>query len=145
MDYHAVDTGLRKGIVRGEPAEARLVDGMIFTIRVILLQKVKELFRGRILGMTLYYSHLWGYRHLPTFSMDVDSYENLLSFEGNFVTLHLGTVLIVYISFRSYKDTIQLLSYQLFMTKTMKNTEGVPCGRGHAAPESGISHVSLYR
>ena len=34
--------------------------------------------------MTLYESHLGGYRHLPTFRMDVDSYENLLSFEGNF-------------------------------------------------------------
>ena len=121
MDYHAVDTDLRKGIVGGEPAKPRLVDSMIFAIRVILLQKVKELFRGRLLGMTLYYSHLGGYRHLPTFRMDVDSYENLLSFEGNFVTLHLGTVLIVYISrlLRSYKDTIQLLSYQLFMTKTV--------------------------
>ena len=81
----------------------------------ILLQKVKELFSGGLLGMTLYESHLGGYRHLPTFRMDVDSYENLLSFEGNFVSLHIGTVLMwKYLVFCTYKNTIQLLSYQLF-------------------------------
>ena len=47
--------------------------------------------------------------------MYVDSDENVLSFEGNFVTLHLGTVLIVDEScFCTYKDTNQLASYQLF-------------------------------
>jgi hypothetical protein len=30
--------------------------------------------------------------------MDINSYENLLSFERNFVSLHLGTVLIVKVS-----------------------------------------------
>ena len=71
--------------------------------------------------------------------------QNLLSFERNFVPLHTGMVLIVYISclLRSYKDTIQLLSYQLFAQKTMKNTEGVPRGRGLAAPESGIRIVKI--
>lgn len=31
------------------------------------------------------------------------------------------------------------------MQKTMKNTEGVPHGRGLEAPESGVLLVSLYR
>jgi hypothetical protein len=47
--------------------------------------------------------------------MYVNSDVNVLSFEGNFVTLHLGTVLIVDEScFCTYKDTNQLSSYQLF-------------------------------
>ena len=47
--------------------------------------------------------------------------------------------------FCTYKNTNQLLSYQLFAQKTMKNTEGVPHGRGLAAPESGVSLVLSYR
>ena len=68
--------------------------------------------------MPLYNSYFGGYCHLPIFRMDINSYENLLSFERNFVPLHLGTVLIVnvYCLLCSYKDTIQLLSYQLFAT-----------------------------
>ena len=92
MDHHALDADFLQSIVGRETAEARLIDSLVLSIRVILLQKVKELFRGGLLGMTLYCSYLWGYRHLPTFSMDIDSYENLLSFERNFVTLHTGTV-----------------------------------------------------
>ena len=49
MDYDAVNTDLCQGIVGGETAEARLVHGLILAIRVILLQKVKELFRGGLL------------------------------------------------------------------------------------------------
>lgn len=32
-----------------------------------------------------------------------------------------------------------------FAQKTMKNTEGMPSGRGHAAPESGVQQVLLQR
>ncbi|MBO6252433.1 MAG: hypothetical protein J6O49_02095, partial [Bacteroidaceae bacterium] len=85
--------------------------------------------------------------YLPCRLVDINSYENLLSFERNFVPLHLGTVLIVnvYCLLGSYKNTIQLLTYQLFAQKTMKNTGGMPRGRGLAAPESGVSLVLLYR
>ena len=43
------------------------------------------------------------------------------------------------------KYTIQLLSYQLSLQKTMKNTEGLPHGRGLAAPESGALHFLCNR
>ena len=82
----------------------------------MLLQKVKERFRRGFLSVPLHISYFGSYCYIPIFLVDVDSYENLLSFERNFVSLHPGTVLIVYISclLGSYKDTIQLLSYQLF-------------------------------
>ena len=53
---------------------------------------------------------------MPRLQMYVNSDVNVLSFEGNFVTLHLGTVLIVnvYCLLCIYKNTNQLLSYQLF-------------------------------
>ena len=42
--------------------------------------------------MPLYNSYFGSYCHLPIFSMDINSYENFLSFERNFVPLHTGTV-----------------------------------------------------
>ena len=53
---------------------------------------------------------------MPCLQMYVNSDVNVLSFERNFVTLHLGTVLIVNVSclLCIYKNTNQLLSYQLF-------------------------------
>ena len=74
----------------------------------------------------------------------VTDYKYLLSVERIFIPLHNGTVLIVvYCSIGNYRNTIQLLSYQLYC-KTMKNTEGVPYGRGLEAPESSVLSVVLY-
>jgi len=77
--------------------------------------------------------------------MDINSDIDCLSFEGNFVSLHIGTVLIVSdFVVLVYKNTLQLLSYQIFLQKTMKNTEGVLSGRGLAAPESAIRHIFSF-
>jgi hypothetical protein len=62
-----------------------------------------------------------------------------LSFEGNFVLLHTGTVLIVkcilfILQLQKYKPIIIVPTFS--PEKSMKNTEGVPRGRGLAAPES---------
>ena len=67
--------------------------------------------------LALNYSYFGSYCHIPIFLVDVDPYENLLSFKRNVVLLHTGTFLIglTYNLFVStYKFTIQLLSYQLF-------------------------------
>jgi len=46
--------------------------------------------------MPPYNSYFGGYCHLPIFPVDINSYENLLSFERNFVPLHTGTILVGY-------------------------------------------------
>jgi hypothetical protein len=71
--------------------------------------------------------------------MYVNSDVNVLSFEGNFVLLHTGTVLIVkcilfILQLQKYKPIIIVPTFS--SEKSMKNTEGVPRGRGLAAPES---------
>jgi hypothetical protein len=71
--------------------------------------------------------------------MYVNSDVNVLSFEGNFVLLHTGTVLIVkcilfVLQLQKYKPIIIVPTFS--SEKSMKNTEGVPRGRGLAAPES---------
>ena len=56
VDYDAVNAYLTQRVVSGEPAEARFVNRMIFAIRIVLLQKVKERFRRRILGVAFHCS-----------------------------------------------------------------------------------------
>lgn len=43
MDYDTVNVGFHQRVVGGEPAEPRLVDGMVFAIGIMLPLKVKEL------------------------------------------------------------------------------------------------------
>ena len=98
------------------------------------------------LGMTLCKARLGECFHCPSLCMDINSYENLLSFKTFFVTLHLGTVLIVFVLcfVCTCKNTIQLLSYQLFMQKTMKNTAVVcPAAGGAKPPKSVFQLLSL--
>ena len=76
---------------------------------------------------------------MPRLQMYVNSDVNVLSFEGNFVLLHTGTVLIVkcilfILQLQKYKPIIIVPTFS--SEKSMKNTEGVPRGRGLAAPES---------
>jgi hypothetical protein len=76
---------------------------------------------------------------MPRLQMYVNSDVNVLSFEGKFVLLHTGTVLIVkcilfILQLQKYKPIIIVPTFS--SEKSMKNTEGVPRGRGLAAPES---------
>ena len=76
---------------------------------------------------------------MPRLQMYVNSDVNVLSFEGKFVLLHTGTVLIVNVycfvsTLQRYKPIIIVPTFS--SEKSMKNTEGVPRGRGLAAPES---------
>jgi hypothetical protein len=61
--------------------------------------------------------------------VDINSDENFLSFEGNFVPLHRGTGLVGYTIavFCSCKSTFQLFPCQLFQVKNHeKHCGGLP-------------------
>ena len=91
MYDNAVNADILQRIVGRKSAETGFVNGMVFTVRIILLQKVKELSCRGFLRMSLYHSDFGGYRNSPWIFMDIDSDKNLLSFERNFFSLHIGT------------------------------------------------------
>ena len=97
MYHNTIDSYLFQGVVSRKTTEASFIHCQIITIRVVFLQKVNEHFGRSFLRMSLYKPHFWSNCHIPIFLMDVDSYKNLLSFEGNFVLLHTVRVLIVYV------------------------------------------------
>ena len=102
-------------------------------------QKVKEHLGRRFLRISSQMARFGQHCDLPCLAVDVNSHINVLSFERNFVLLHTGTSFNcecnLFVS--TCKYTNQLLSYQLFFHKNYeKHTEGLPNGRGLAAPES---------
>jgi hypothetical protein len=92
MSNDAVDAILLQSIVRGKTCKARFIHRMVFAIGIMLPQKVKEHFGGGLLRMALQKARFRQYCYLPCCLVDINSYENLLSFERNFVPLHTGTV-----------------------------------------------------
>ena len=70
--------------------------------------------------MPPYNSNFWGYRHLPIFRMDINSYKNLLSFERNFVPLHTGTVFncesILFLHLQKYNPIIIVPNFSLSLS-----------------------------
>ena len=134
MGHHAVDAVLLEGVVCGKAAEAGLVHGMVLAIWEMLLQKVKERLCGGLLRVPLSVTRLGQHTDLPSFCVDINSYVNLLSLEGNFVSLHIGTVLIVcHLSFalQIYNPIIIVPTFSL---QTMKNTTEACHAAGGAKP-----------
>lgn len=71
--------------------------------------------------MPLFVTRLGQHTDLPSFCMHINSDVNLLSFEGNFVSLHIGTVLIVcHLSFalQIYNPIIIVPTFSLQTMKT---------------------------
>ncbi|MFK1876492.1 hypothetical protein ACIXEI_24255, partial [Bacteroides fragilis] len=61
---------------------------------------------------------------------------NLLSFEGNFVSLHIGTVLIVcHLSFALQIYNPIIIVPTFFLADYEKHRGGLPCGRRREASE----------
>ena len=67
--------------MRGEPAEAGLVNGEILTSRVILFKVRFQGLRRRLLRETPDCSDFGGHRDPPRVLVDIDSNEYPLSFE----------------------------------------------------------------
>ena len=97
-------------------------------------QKVKEHLGRRFLRISSQMARFGQHCDLPCLAVDVNSHINVLSFERNFVLLHTGT---------SFNCECNL--FVSTFIKTMKNTEGLPHGRGLAAPESVVSIVGHIR
>lgn len=146
MGHHAVDAVLLEGVVCGKATEARLVHGMVLAIWEMLLQKVKERLCGGLLRVPLSVTRLGQHTDLPSFCVDINSYVNLLSLEGNFVSLHIGTVLIVcHLSFVVCTTNIQSNYYRTnsFLADYEKHRGGLPCGRRReASEERGLTRLN---
>jgi hypothetical protein len=95
MDDDVLKPQLRQGIVGGESAEPGLVRRQEVSIWKFPVQSVKELSGIRMLGERVLVATLGDCRNMPSLQMHVNSNVNVLSFEGKFVPLHNGTVLIV--------------------------------------------------
>ena len=122
---------------------------MVLAIRKILLQKVKERLCGGLLRVPLFVTRLGQHTDLPSFCMHINSDVNLLSFEGNFVSLHIGTVLIVcHLSFalQIYNPIIIVPTFSLQTMKTPRWFAMRPEARSLRRAESDLSQcVSLYK
>jgi len=65
MHHDAVYANVRQCVIGGESAESRLVDSVVVTVRVVFLQKVKELLSRGVLRVSLHHSYFGGYSHPP--------------------------------------------------------------------------------
>ena len=88
MNNNTVNTNIPQGIVSGESAESRFVDRQILAFRIVSVQKVKELFSVCFLWVSTLETLFSDNCYRPILKMYINSDINLLSFEGNFVTLH---------------------------------------------------------
>jgi hypothetical protein len=66
------------------------------------------------------------YCYLPCQLVDINSYENLLSFERNFVPLHLGTILVGYcmlfsLQLQKYNPIIIVPTFSCFFCYLFRN------------------------
>ena len=96
MDYHTVYAGLRQRVVGGEACETCLVYGHVLSARILSVQKVNELLGRRVLGVNPLKTRFGDRGHRPFSLVDIDSHENLLSAERNFVPLHCRVYLSEY-------------------------------------------------
>ena len=81
--------------------------------------------------MPLNFTYFGCYCHIPILLVDVDSYENLLSFERNFVSLHTGTVFnclctLFSLQLQIYNPIIIVPTFCL--ENYEKHRSGLPCG-----------------
>ena len=118
MHYLAVDAKFAKRVAGRVPAEPRLVHGVVRAAVVVLPQMVKERLGAGGLTELLHKARLGEHRHRPLAQMDINSHENVLSFEIFFVTLHSVThkrdwdLFVILVNFAPAK--VQIISLSRF-------------------------------
>ena len=93
IDHNAVNAIFGQCIICSISREPRFVYSMILPIRVMSVQKIKELFCGRFLGVRLWNPYFQQYCNGPRGLVNVDTYKYLLSFKTYLLSLHCVCVL----------------------------------------------------